>query len=133
MKKLFFMALVAGSMVFAACGVKMSPEATKAWNDFKEKAAAVSTDEAVNQFESLEAYDAAFNAAMNAGTEFGEKFNGKVTQEVADSFADMTKKLIEMDQKVRPGFKAMEADEEEELEAQMTSEEEGEEEEVVEE
>ena len=75
MKKLFFMALVAGSMVFASCGVKMSPEATKAWNDFKEKAAAVSTDEAVDQFESIDAYNAAFEAAMNAGTEFGKNFD----------------------------------------------------------
>ena len=113
MKKLFFMALVAGSMVFASCGVKMSPEATKAWNDFKEKAAAVSTDEAVDQFESLEAYEAAFEAAMNAGTEFGKNFDGKVTQEVADSFAAMTQAMIQMDQKVKASFKEMEGDEEE--------------------
>ena len=128
MKKLFFMALVAGSMVFAACGAKMSPEATKAWNDFKEKAAAVSTDEAVSQFESLDAYEAAFEAALNAGTEFGTKFDGKVTQEVADSFKTMFETMKQMDQKVKAGFEAMEGDEEEldeeELEAQMTSEEE---------
>ena len=113
MKKLFFMAFVASSMVFASCGFKMSPEATSAWNDFKEKAAAVSTDEAVEKFESLEAYEAAFDAAMNAGTAFGKDFDGKVTQEVADSFAAMTRTMIEMDKKIKASMEEELAEEEE--------------------
>ena len=113
MKKMFFMALVAGSMLFTSCA-KMSPEATAAWNDFKEKAALVSTDEAVDQFESIEDYQAAFDAAMNAGTEFGTNFDGKVTQEIADSFATMSQNLIAMDQKVQAHFAEMAAAEAEE-------------------
>ena len=127
MKKLFFMALVAGSMMFASCGVKMSPEATKAWNDFKEKAAAVSTEDAVSQFESRDAYEAAFEAAMNAGTEFGKNFDGKVPQEIADSFATLTQAMIQMDQQIKAGFEEMEANEEEELDEEEMEEEEVEE------
>jgi len=135
MKKTIFVALAAVAML-VSCGAKMSPEATKAWNDFKEKAAAVSTDEACDQFETPEAYQAAFDAAMNAGIEFGKNFDGKVTKEVADSFAALNQTLIEHDKKVQEAIAAEQALEEqetaeeeqleegeEELEAQMTEEE----------
>ncbi len=130
MKKTIFVAIAAAAML-VSCGAKMSPEATKAWNDFKEKAAAVSTDEACDQFETPEAYQAAFDAAMNAGIEFGKNFDGKVTKEVADSFAALNQTLIEHDKKVQELLAAQaEAEEEEyieegeeELEAQPTEEE----------
>ena len=128
MKKTIFVAIAAAAML-VSCGAKMSPEATKAWNDFKEKAAAVSTDEACDQFETPEAYQAAFDAAMNAGIEFGKNFDGKVTKEVADSFAALNQTLIEHDKKVQELLAAQAEEEEyveegeEELEAQPTEEE----------
>ena len=135
MKKTIFVALAAVAML-VSCGAKMSPEATKAWNDFKEKAAAVSTDEACDQFETPEAYQEAFDAAMKAGQDFAKNFDGKVTKEVADSCAALTNALIEHDKKVQEAIaaeKALEEQEtaeeelpeegEEELEAQMTEEE----------
>ncbi len=104
--------------VFAAAALlvscsKMSPEATQAWNDFKEKAAAVATDEAVDQFETPEEYAAAFDAALNAGIEFGKNFDGKVTKEVADSFAQLNQTIIEHDKKVKEALAAQQAAEEE--------------------
>jgi len=120
MKKTIFAAIAAVAM-FASCA-KMSPEATKAWNDVKEKAALVATDEACDQFESVEDYQAAFEAAQNAIIEFGKTFDGKVTQEVADSFATLSKTLIEHDQKVQEMIAAQQAAEEEEAEEEIEEE-----------
>ena len=122
MKKTIFVALAAVAML-VSCGAKMSPEATKAWNDYKEKAAAVSTDEACDQFETPEAYQEAFDAAMKAGQDFAKNFDGKVTKEVADSCAALTNALIEHDKKVQEAIAAEQA-----LEEQETAEEEGEDE-----
>jgi hypothetical protein len=125
MKKTILTVFAAAALV-VSCS-KMSPEATQAWNDFKEKAAAVATDEAVEKFETPEEYEAAFDAALNAGIEFGKKFDGKVTQEVADSFAMLNKTLIEHDQKVKEAIAAQRAAEEEAEEAEEEIEEEVEE------
>ena len=128
MKKTIFVAIAAVAML-VSCGAKMSPEATKAWNDFKEKAAAVSTDEACDQFETPEAYQEAFDAAMKAGQDFAKNFDGKVTKEVADSCAALTNALIEHDKKVQELLAAQAEEEEyveegeEELEDQPTEEE----------
>ena len=111
MKKTIFVALAAVAML-VSCGAKMSPEATKAWNDFKEKAAAVSTDEACDQFETPEAYQEAFDAAMKAGQDFAKNFDGK--EAIAAQKALEEQETAEEEQ-LEEG--------EEELEAQMTEEE----------
>jgi hypothetical protein len=111
MKKTILTVFAAAALLVSCA--KMSPEATQAWNDFKAKAAAVATDEAVAQFESPEEYEAAFEAALNAGIEFGKNFDGKVTQEVADSFAMLNQTLIEHDKKVKEAIAAQQALEEE--------------------
>ena len=114
MKKIIFMAVAAVAM-FASCS-KMSPEATKAWNDVKEKAALVATDEACDKFESIEDYQNAFEAAQNAVIEFGKNFDGKVTKEVADSFKTLSETLIAQDKKMQQLFAAQQDADEEEFE-----------------
>ena len=94
MKKMFFMAFVAGSMIFASCGKSMSPEAQKAWNVVKEKAAGVCTIEAVDEFESVEDYKAAvqdFQAAVQEMTKYQDQYS----KEIADSLTTMTNKFNE--------------------------------------
>ena len=114
MKKTILMAFAVAAML-VSCGAKMSPEATKAWNDYKEKAALVSTDEACDKFESAEEYQAAFDAAFKAGEEFAKNFDGKVTKEVADSSAALTQTIIAQNKKMQELIAAQQEAEEEEL------------------
>lgn len=80
-----FMALVAVSMIFASCGKTMSPEAKKAWEAVKEKAPAVCSIEALSQFESVEAYNAAVQE-FNAAAQEMVKYQNEYSKEIADSF-----------------------------------------------
>ena len=94
MKKMVFMALVAVSMIFASCGKTMSPEAKKAWNTVKEKAPAVCSIEAIDQFESVEDWNAAVQD-FNAAVQEMEKYQNEYSKEVADSFGTITKQFQE--------------------------------------
>ena len=90
---MFFMAFVAGSMIFASC-TSMSPEAKKAWDVVKEKAAGVCTLEAVDEFESVEDYKAAvqdFQAAVQEMTKYQDEY----TKEIGDSLTAMTTQFNE--------------------------------------
>lgn len=93
MKKLFFMALVAVSMVFASCS-KMSPEAQKAWENVKEKAAAVCSMEAVDQFESVEDYQAASQAFSAAVLEM-QNYQLEYSKEITDSLETLSNQFSE--------------------------------------
>ena len=94
MKKMFFMALVAVSMIFASCGKTMSPEAKKAWEAVKEKAPAVCSIEAIDKFESVEDWNAAVQD-FNAAVQEMEKYKNEYSKEVADSFVTITKQFQE--------------------------------------
>ena len=98
MKKMVFMALVAVSMIFASCGKTMSPEAKKAWEAVKEKAPAVCSIEALSQFESVEAYNAAVQE-FNAAAQEMVKYQNEYSKEIADSFGVITKQFQEASEK----------------------------------
>ncbi len=104
MKKTFFMALVAVSMIFASCGKKMSPEAAKAWEDVKAKAASVCSMEAVDQFETVEDWNAAVQA-FQAATQEMAKYEQEYPKEVVDSFATLTTKFGEVSQEAATKIK----------------------------
>ena len=94
MKKMVFMALVAVSMIFASCSKTMSPEAKKAWDTVKEKAAAVCSVEALAQFESVEDYNAAVQAFNDAIQEMS-KYEKEYSKEIADSVLTITNQFKE--------------------------------------
>lgn len=98
MKKMFFMALVAVSMIFASCGKTMSPEAKKAWEAVKEKAPALCSMEAIDQFESVEDWNAAVQD-FNAAVQEMEKYQNEYSKEIADSFGVITKQFQEASEK----------------------------------
>ena len=58
MKKLLFVAVAALAMVFASCGKKLSPEAEKAWADFKEVASKLDSQEKIESLETIEDFTA---------------------------------------------------------------------------
>ena len=137
MKKTIFVALAAVSMIFASCGKKMSPEATKAWEDMKAKAASVCSMEAIDQFETVEDWNAAVKAFQAATQEMG-KYQSEYSKEVIDSFTTLTTKFAEVNEKAAAQIQAtmeqaleeagvdgeeMLEEGEEELEPQMTEEE----------
>ena len=88
------MALVAGSMIFASCGKTMSPEAQKAWNTVKEKAPALCSIDAIDEFESVEDWNAAVQD-FNAAVQEMEKYQNEYSKEIADSFGIITKQFQE--------------------------------------
>ena len=90
---MFFLALVAVSMVFASCS-KMSPEAQKAWEDVKEKAAAVCSMESVDQFESVEDYQAASQAFSAAVLEM-QNYQLEYSKEITDSLETLSNQFAE--------------------------------------
>lgn len=90
---MFFLALVAVSMVFASCS-KMSPEAQKAWEDVKEKAAAVCSMEGVDQFESVEDYQAASQAFSAAVLEM-QNYQLEYSKEITDSLETLSNQFAE--------------------------------------
>ena len=98
MKKTIFVALAAVSMIFASCGKKMSPEATKAWEDMKAKAASVCSMEAIDQFETVEDWNAAVKAFQAATQEMG-KYQSEYSKEIVDSFTTLTNKFAEVNEK----------------------------------
>ena len=93
MKKIF-MALVAVSMIFVSCGKKMSPEATKAWENVKTTFAAVGSMEAVDQFESVDDWNVAVQAFNTAVQEMA-KYEQEFPKAVVDSFTNMTTQFAE--------------------------------------
>ena len=88
MKKIFFV-IAAGALMLVSCG-KMSPEAQKAWNNFKEASA---------KFESEEAVDANFNTAeeysegLKAWSEATQKLKDYTT-EFSTEQADSMEKIV---------------------------------------
>ena len=90
MKKIFFV-IAAGALMLVSCG-KMSPEAQKAWNNFKEASAKFESEEAVDaNFQSPEEFTAGVKAWNDAAQKMKD-FATEFSTEQADSFASITAK-----------------------------------------
>ena len=104
MKKIFFV-LAAGAMLMS-CGGALSPEAQKAWDNFKELSSKLETEEAVDaNFESSEDFAQAVKewgevgaALKNYATEFSEA--------QVDSMASMSEKCAAVIKKAQEGMAA---------------------------
>lgn len=89
MKKIMFVAVAAVAMLVVSCGQTMSPEAAKAWSDFKATAEKIATTEAVDQFESYEDFNAAVQE-WNAASQEMAKYSAEYSQEIVDSMNNIT-------------------------------------------
>ena len=122
---MLFMALVAVSMIVASCGKKMSPEAQKAWETVKEKAPAVCSIEAVDQFESVEDYKAAVQEFSAAVQEMA-KYQGQYSKEIEDSLTTISNQFNETSEKaaalIQQAQEAAEEEAEEEMEEEVEEE-----------
>ncbi len=108
MKKLVFVAVAAIAMVFASCGKKLSPEAEKAWADFKEVAAQLDSDEKIDKIESMEQFTElnkkwleANKAMLDNSVEYAA-----VKPEIVDSMETIANKVNSQIQKVTEMLKA---------------------------
>jgi hypothetical protein len=84
MKKIMFVAIAAVAMLVVSCGQTMSPEAAKAWSDFKATAEKIATPEAADQFDSYEDFNAAVQE-WNAAAQEMAKYSAEYSTEIADS------------------------------------------------
>lgn len=104
MKKMTLMAVAASAVMFVSCGSKMSTEAQKAWEDFKEKGALVETMEAADQFETYEEYAAAckeFEAATKAMEQYQTEYSDAIIDSmgvIAENFKKTAEQAAAMQQ-----------------------------------
>ena len=84
MKKNLFVAMAAVVILFVSCGQSMSPEAAKAWSDFKATAEKIATPETADQFESFIDFNDAVQE-WNAAAQEMAKYSTEYGKEIADS------------------------------------------------
>ena len=112
MKKFAFVAVAALSMVFASCGKKLSPQAEKAWSDFKEVASKLDSEEKISElsmdeFMELNAKWLEANKAM-----LGNSVDIAATNEaIVDSMEVIANKVNPVLQKTTELMKAAQAEE----------------------
>jgi flagellar biosynthesis/type III secretory pathway protein FliH len=99
MKKLTFMIIAAAALMIVSCGKKMSPEAQKAWNDFKACADKIDTDEKVDKFTSIEEFNQVVQDWQKAAKEM-ESHATEYSKEITDSMDAITNKVKPVMEKV---------------------------------
>ena len=84
MKKITFVAVTTITMLVVSCSKSMSPEAAKAWINFKATSEKISTPEAAAQFESYEDFNVVVQE-WNAAAQEMKKYATEYSKEIADS------------------------------------------------
>lgn len=92
MKKLTFMVIAAAALMIVSCGQKMSPEAQKAWNDFKACADKIDSEEKVDKLESIEAFNQIVQDWSKAAKEM-EAHATEYSKAINDSMEAITNKV----------------------------------------
>ena len=99
MKKIFFV-IAAGALMMVSCNKSLSPEAQKAWDNFKEASAKFESEEAVDAaFENAEEYSAGLKAWSEA-TQKLKDYATEFTPEQTDSMEKIVAKCQPVIQKM---------------------------------